>query len=96
MRKTMGILISPTLMMIVTLCYGLYLRSMSQANWESWVAFSMVGLGLYSFILFFIGGIGKAMRGEKHFVSAEKWFYGYLGGICAVVILISIYSMAHN
>lgn len=96
MRNPMGWLISPTLIMFVTLGYGLYLRWLRQAGWENWVVFSMVGLGGYAIILFFIGGIGKAMRGEKHFSGSEKLIYGYLGGLWAVIVLISIYLMGHN
>ncbi|MFC6202141.1 LasU family protein [Lactiplantibacillus nangangensis] len=95
MRKQLG-LISPTLMMLVTLGYGAYLRLMVRAGWESWIAYSMAGLGLYAFILFFVGGIGKAMRGEKHFDKREKFFYGYLGSLWALVVVIGIYLMGHN
>ena len=96
MRRAMKWLINPTLVMFFTLGYGLYLRWSSQTGWENWVAFSMVGLGLYSIILFFIGGIGKAMRGEKHFSGSEKLIYGYLGVVWVLIVLISIYLMAHN
>ncbi|BDZ31549.1 LasU family protein [Lactiplantibacillus sp. WILCCON 0030] len=95
MRKGL-ILISPTWFLVGTLVYGIHLKTMNSVAGTSWVAFSLVGLGGYAFLLFFIGGLAKAAHSEKHFTQREKWFYGYLGGLLMVIVISCIYLMGHN
>jgi len=90
-----------TLLVLFVLCQSLCAdKADGGQSWASCRAAPsscwMVGLGLYSIILFFVGGIGKAMRGEKHFSGSEKLIYGYLGVVWVLIVLISIYLMAHN
>ncbi|ETY73567.1 LasU family protein [Lactiplantibacillus fabifermentans] len=95
MGKVLAII--PTFGLMMTLIYGLALTLNDQNGGESWLVYSIVGLGVYAFFVLAMGTLVKAANGEQHVYGRdEQLYFGYFVVILALVVLVSIYFMAHN